>query len=71
MTKHPSIIGDNQDFLQIHCVRAHSRQKGRLNLTSHFTEIEKKGVRLGNMYEVGLGIDVYSTAAGEVVLRNA
>lgn len=26
----------------------------------------KKGLRLGNLYEVGLGIDVYSSSGGSI-----
>ena len=62
-----TILGGNtQTFLQIFCVRAHSRQKGRINISSHFAEIEKTGVLLGKLYEVGLGIDVYSSSGGSI-----
>lgn len=66
MTQVPSILGDKHDFLQIHCVRAHSRQKGRLSLSSHFKEIEQSGLSFGNLYEVGIGFDVYSSQGGSI-----
>ena len=53
----PSVIGD-ATFPQYFAVRSSPRQCGHINISEHFENFEKLGMRLGKLYEVMYMVEV-------------
>jgi hypothetical protein len=60
-TNQPSIQG-TATFQQYWSVRTSKRTSGTISVTQHFNEWEKKGMRLGKMYEVALVVEGYQSS---------
>ncbi|OUM60014.1 family 11 glycoside hydrolase, partial [Piromyces sp. E2] len=60
----PSIDGDNTFFKQFFSIRQNARECGRIDVTAHFKQWEKLGMKLGKMHEVKILGEAGSTGSG-------
>ena len=65
----PSIDGDTT-FKQYWSVRTSKRTSGTISVSKHFQEWEKKGMRLGKLYEAALNIEGYQSSGKANVYKN-
>ncbi|OUM68482.1 family 11 glycoside hydrolase [Piromyces sp. E2] len=60
----PSIDGDNTTFKQFFSIRQDARSCGRIDITAHFEQWEKLGMKLGKMHEAKVLGEAGSTGGG-------
>lgn len=65
----PSIEG-TRTFKQYWSVRTSKRTSGTISVSKHFQEWEKKGMRLGKLYEAALNIEGYQSSGKASVYKN-
>lgn len=66
----PSIEG-NTTFKQYWSVRTSKRTSGTISVSKHFQEWEKKGMKLGNLYEAALNVEGYQSSGSANVYKNS
>lgn len=64
----PSIFGTST-FYQFWSVRNSKRSSGTISVSEHFKEWEKKGLKMGKMYEVALCTEGYQSSGSNTVSK--
>ncbi|MBE6850338.1 MAG: hypothetical protein E7504_01145 [Ruminococcus sp.] len=65
----PSIIG-NTTFEQYWSVRRNKSTTGTISVNKHFDEWEKKGMKMGKMYEAAFTVEGYQSSGKATVKKN-
>ena len=62
----PSYFGENKTFTSVFSVRESRRQQGRIHISTHFDEWNKKGITLGKIAELTMLAEAGGNATGSV-----